>query len=515
MNEGLRSIPDKIGPYKIEALLERGGMSILYLGIHPVTRDPTTIKVLSPKYVSQPEAVSRFIKEAEIIALADHPNIVRLYGHGEWEGGLYIAMEFIQGVSLRNYLLQTPLSLRRALEIIIDIAYALCHLHTHGVIHRDLKPENILVTDNGAIKVIDFGIAQLLQEPATQQAATQQGLIGTPIYMSPEQCDRPAAVGYPSDIYSLGIIAYELILSKLSFGQIHLALMPKGLQKVLAKALQPNPFDRYRDIVDFITDISAYLHSGALEKDHLAGERISELYEQLIQTYRVLLPPPPLWPQLECGIVIHKIGQLAAGFYEFFHTHDGGMAFFAGTSSAQGAKGILYTSIFRGIVKALHHSHRGRPQDLITAINQVLATDQINALFACAYLILYPSQQLCYYTSYGYGTLLYLQHSKKHFQVIPPPHNFLLGTQDNLTCNIVTQPWEAGDTLVWWGQPPSLEGPPPVLSSWRRDWWIEPFLEHPHTSMQKELESAYRRAKAQDSELWVHQPLNLIGIYHL
>ena len=194
--------PEKIGPYKIETILEKGGMSILYLAIHPETNEPTTIKVLSPKFASHPEIVHRFLQEAEIIALADHPNIVKLYGYGEWEGGLYIAMEFIQGISLRQYILQTPISLRRALEFIIDISYALCHLHTHGIIHRDLKPENILVTDQGVVKVIDFGIAQLLAE--TSSGISHQRVIGTPIYMSPEQRENPENVSFPTDIYFIG-----------------------------------------------------------------------------------------------------------------------------------------------------------------------------------------------------------------------------------------------------------------------------------------------------------------------
>jgi serine/threonine protein kinase len=196
-------VPKSIGPYTIESLLEKGGMSLLYLATDPNTRDPITIKVLSPKFLSHPEAVKRFINEAEIIAMANHPNIVQLYGHGEWEHGLYIAMEFIQGISLRQYILQTPVSLTRALDVIIDIAYALCHLHAHGVIHRDLKPENILVTDAGGIKVIDFGIAQLLTKTdITMPGEGRQQLIGTPIYMSPEQKENPEAVSFPSDIYS-------------------------------------------------------------------------------------------------------------------------------------------------------------------------------------------------------------------------------------------------------------------------------------------------------------------------
>ena len=174
-------------------------------------------------------------------------------------GDLYIAMEFIQGISLRQYILQTPVSLKKALEIILDIAYALCHLHAHGVIHRDLKPENIIISDSGIVKVIDFGIAQILSEKKDDIGDFKQRTIGTPIYMSPEQKEYPEGVSYPTDIYSLGIIAYELILGKLSHGLIHLSLMPKGLQKIFNKMLQSKPEERYHDIVDLISDLSAYI----------------------------------------------------------------------------------------------------------------------------------------------------------------------------------------------------------------------------------------------------------------
>ena len=99
--------------------------------------------------------------EAEVIALTDDPNIVKIYGHGSWEGGLYIAMEFVQGISLRQYILQNPISLKKAIELVIDIAYTLCHLHTRGIIHRDIKPANIMIRRDGIVKVLDFGLAKL------------------------------------------------------------------------------------------------------------------------------------------------------------------------------------------------------------------------------------------------------------------------------------------------------------------------------------------------------------------
>jgi eukaryotic-like serine/threonine-protein kinase len=256
-------IPEKIGPYKIETLLNKGGMSWLYLGIDPQTKHPLAIKTLSPAHLKDPASVERFLKESHIIALTNHPNIVKLYGEGRWEDGLYIAMEWIRGISLRQFLMQQSLSLKRSLDIVLQVSYALRHLHSHNVIHRDLKPENILITEDGEIKVIDFGIAQLGLEKPVQPLFNQQGILGTPNYMSPEQKEDPSHVTFASDIYSLGIIAYELILGKLSYGVINISLLPKELRKIITKALAVSIEERYQNITDFIVDISRYLKSGS------------------------------------------------------------------------------------------------------------------------------------------------------------------------------------------------------------------------------------------------------------
>ena len=195
-----------------------------------------------------------------MIALSNHPNIVKLYGQGEWEKGLYIAMELIRGVSLRQFIMQHSLSMRRALEIILQVAYALMHLHSHGVIHRDLKPENILITEEGEIKVIDFGIAALhskVQAETEKKVADLSRFLGTPNYMSPEQKQDPSSVTFAADIYSLGIILYELITGKLSYGTINLTSLPKGLKRIATKALAISVKERYQNISDFIHDISA------------------------------------------------------------------------------------------------------------------------------------------------------------------------------------------------------------------------------------------------------------------
>jgi len=504
----IKTNSDYIGPYKIESLLEKGGMSYLYLGTHPETKEPTTIKVLSPKYVKHPEIVRRFLNEAEIIAMADHPNIIKLYGHGEWEGGLYIAMEFVQGISLRQYILQTPMSLKKALEMIIDISYALCHLHTHGVIHRDLKPENILVSDSGVLKVIDFGIAQLLTESG--ENLKNKGFIGTPIYMSPEQRDDPESVGYPSDIYSLGIISYELILGKLSLGQLHLSLVPKGLQKILAKALQPKQEDRYQDIVDFITDISAYLHSTAVEKEKVAGDHLSELSENLKEAYKGLYPPPPIWQGIECGYIIHKVGNRAGGFFDFLTLADGTKILLAGEAVAAGVKGILYSAVMRGIARGLKSYENLSREAFLKEYQRLLCADHMDSLFAIALVTFNPKTQSVGYLSCGYGDLLVLRRDAREF-IVYEPNYALIGIDPIPQPEFIEIPWETGDSVVFLAYTLDMDKPHQTPEFVTNDWWVQPYLDMSVVSMQKNIENSYRRAKAQGLEFLKQHALNVVG----
>ena len=372
-----------VGPYRIENLLDKGGMSLLYIGSHTDISVPIAIKVLSPKYLSHPEMTAHFLKEAEIIALADHPNIVKLFGYGEWEGGLYIAMEYIQGASLRQYILQTPLSLKKSIEMILEIAYALCHLHTHGVIHRDLKPENILVTQTGQTKLIDFGIAQLIDPMAIQKVrddSSKGRLGGTPVYMSPEQRENPENVSYPSDIYSLGIISYELILGKLSHGQVQLSLVPKGLQKILAKMLQPALNNRYQDIVDFISDLTSYLHSSEFEREkkmedqpHSWWEITQKLQETLSSGEASIIPE-------NLGIAIHR----PWGNHSLFINAKEDFVLLA-ESSAHGIEALLHLMNFKGAFDALFDLNLPW-EKLATSLNTILCKSPHNYPLSLALL---------------------------------------------------------------------------------------------------------------------------------
>jgi len=447
-NFDVKSIPKKIGPYTVESLLDKGGMSILYLGTHPETKMPTAIKVLSPRYMSHPEITKRFLDEAEIISLADHPNIVKLYGHGEWDQGLYIAMEFIEGISLRQYLLRNPLSLKHALDIIIDISYALYHLHTHGVIHRDLKPENILITDSGVIKLIDFGIAQLLNQPDDEDDdAAKKQFAGTPIYMSPEQRDNPESVSYPSDIYSLGIVAYELILGKLSHGRIHISLIPRGMQRILSKALQPLPSSRYEDIIDFITDISAYMKSEIFINESLPTDQLSEMNTSIKLAEKNLLPSSaPHWTGAAVGFAQSKGFMISGIYYDFFLHPNDCYSILCLEPINKGAEGIMYCAVARGMAKSLV-AQETPVQEIIPKLNFLLSSDAAHQGFYFSFVYFHPQSNIIHYLCTEVCPLWY-NPFKQNSLVQLPVNAPLLGTWQKAVFNIQAHPWNSGDNLI-------------------------------------------------------------------
>lgn len=489
------SLPDKIGPYKVEALLEKGGMSVLYLAIHPETKEPITIKVLVQEFLSNPEMVQRFLREAAIIALADHPNIVKLYGQGEWSNGLYIAMEFIQGTSLRQYLQRNLISLKHALELVMEISMALCHLHAHGIIHRDLKPENILVTEDGGVKVIDFGIAQVLTDNQ-RDPHSKRRLIGTPIYMSPEQKNDPESTSYPSDIYSLGIITYELVLGKLSHGLIHLSIMPKGLQKILAKALQQNPEERYQDVVDFMTDISIYLHSSALLKENRELDPLSELSESLRHAQYSLVPQAsPSWPNLDIGLATYKSLGVSSLYYDFFTFPNDKYGILIAEPSEK-ISGIVYSSVLRGMVRAFCQSIQ-RPKELASALNSLLIKDPMNQQFFLSYLLLAPQENKFYFISCKCGHL-WLQ-TQGTFDLVPIlSDNSELGSDPKANFIEVEHTWHWEETILFYAYLPSLRNKKPLLSKEELQINLQESL---YISAQQRAEASLRRAKVNLSRI--------------
>lgn len=447
-------IPQKIGPYKIDTLLHKGSMSMLFLGTHPSTKEVLAIKILSPSLQTNEPLVAQFLEEAKMIHLADHPNIVKLYGQGEWEKGLYIAMEFIRGVSLRQFIEGGSLSLKRSLDIILQVAYALLHLHTHGIIHRDLKPENILMTEKGQVKVIDFGIARLVESKQTPIRSIG-GIIGTPNYMSPEQKKNPESASFTSDIYSLGVIAYELIMGRLSFGNIQLDLLPKPLKEIIQKALAEDPKNRYQDIVDFITAISAYLKKAPLAEDKMGRQDLKEVWDSLGQQHNQLLPQSvPNWPEVEIGLAKPTGVYLFGTYYDFFRLSDGSLAIILAESKEGTISHFASITTLRGIVRALIQRYTQPNEQLgfVTShfaykLNQVFANEPHMQSQAITILHLSPFLNEFSFVSSGFESIWHLSSQSRKARILKN-ESPMLGSMPGSDFYATNDRWNDGDIIL-------------------------------------------------------------------
>jgi serine/threonine protein kinase len=264
-----------LGKVNVELLLARGGMAEVYLGKHSTLQRAVVIKVINNQYADDPELLDRFQREARTIAFLRHPNIVQVYDFDSFEGHPYIIMEYVPGLSLSAYMRalhgqNQQMDLQEISRLLTALAGALQYAHERGVIHRDVKPGNILLTspsspveagkplpDDVQPVLTDFGLVRFLN--SSQQSAAGQ-IAGTPAYMSPEQA-RGDPVDPRSDIYSLGIVLYELLAGRIPFEADStmgvllkhmneppppIAGLPKGLQKIIDRVLAKQPAERFQ-----------------------------------------------------------------------------------------------------------------------------------------------------------------------------------------------------------------------------------------------------------------------------
>ncbi len=260
-----------IGQYSIEAPLGRGGMGVVYRGVHEHLGRPVAIKALAPELTQQPEFKDRFFSEAKTQARLQHPNIVGVYDLLEDGGEYFIVMELVTGEGLDDRLKALAgqrMDLQETVGIFSQVLSALDYAHSEGVIHRDIKPSNVMITAGGRVKLTDFGIALLIGD---KRLTASQSAIGTPTYMSPEQILRPRSVDHRTDLYSAAVVFYEMLAGRPPFDddteygikKLHVEALPPditelnpglppGVVLALTTALSKNPDERFASAGQFL-----------------------------------------------------------------------------------------------------------------------------------------------------------------------------------------------------------------------------------------------------------------------
>ena len=269
------------GKYKIHEEIGRGGMGIVYKAEDIKLKRTVALKFLPQELASYPEAKDRFLREAQAAAVLDHPNICTVYEAEEAEAIPYIAMAYIEGLSLREEIAKGPLEVRQAFDLAVQIAEGLEAAHQKGIVHRDIKSGNIMITEGGQAKIMDFGLAKVSGEvPLTKEART----IGTIAYMSPEQA-QGEDLDKRTDLWSFGVVLYEMLTGQMPFRGDRESIIlhsiveaepkplrqlksdvPAELQKIIDRALKKKREDRYASAAEIAVDLKRYLDSRRAEE---------------------------------------------------------------------------------------------------------------------------------------------------------------------------------------------------------------------------------------------------------
>lgn len=272
---------------EIMELIGHGGMGAVYKARQKSLGRLVALKILAPQHADNPDFADRFSREGKILAEVTHPNIVTVHDFGRAGDFYFLLMEFVDGVNLRQAMTAGRLASKQALAIVPPICEALQFAHDRGIVHRDIKPENLLLDKEGRIKIADFGIARMLRTDAEDEPSpaadgsstpetleafatgeeelTRDAVLGTPKYMAPEQRDQPAEVDHRADIYSLGVVLYEMLTGELPGA----ALLPPSrrveidvrLDEIVLRALDQNPMLRYGNATEFRNEVETVVRT--------------------------------------------------------------------------------------------------------------------------------------------------------------------------------------------------------------------------------------------------------------
>lgn len=280
----------QLGIYRIVAPLGEGGMAAVYKAYQPGMDRYVALKILPRHFASDPQFVARFKQEAQVLAKLQHPHILPVFDFGEAEGYTYIVMPFIESGTLIDLLKGQPLPLQKIRRIVSQLGDALDYAHSRGLVHRDVKPSNVLLDERGNCLLTDFGLAKIVE--GSMNLTTSGAVLGTPAYMSPEQGLGQTPDGR-SDIYSLGVILYEMATGRAPFKaetpmavvikHIHDPLpmpstinpkLPDSIERVILKAMSKESADRYATAAEMVKAIQAAIPEG-MEEATLSGDAVT------------------------------------------------------------------------------------------------------------------------------------------------------------------------------------------------------------------------------------------------
>jgi tetratricopeptide (TPR) repeat protein len=299
-----------VGPYRIVEQLGSGGMATVFKAYHAALDRYVAIKVLHPAFKEDPNFLARFQREARVVAKLEHLNIVPVHDFSDQGGQPYLVMRYVEGETLKARLARGPLSMADTLRVVHAVGAALAYAHGQGVLHRDIKPSNVMLTPKGDAFLTDFGLARIAQ--AGESTLSQDSMLGTPQYISPEQAMGDPNLDARTDVYSLGVVVYELLVGRVPYqadtpyAVVHdhiytplplprsiNAKLPEPLERFLLKALSKERADRYPSIEAMLQALTRAVEETDLESPGSVSTMVQAAAVPTLKAAQVIPPPAP------------------------------------------------------------------------------------------------------------------------------------------------------------------------------------------------------------------------------
>ncbi len=266
----------KLGGYTLETPLGSGGMGVVYRALQTSLSRPVALKVLPPELSSDPEFVERFHREALTLGALSHPRIVSVIDRGVENGMAFLAMELVEGESLRQRMARSSIPQKELVRLAIQVCEGLSYAHAKGVVHRDIKPENLLLDRDGSVKIADFGLARIVRGDSRESLRLTMSnvALGTPFYMAPEQMEGAAAVDARADLYSLGVVLYEALTGGLPIGRFE------------------TPREKFKDIDPRLDRLVLRLLEKSPDRRPSSADEVASALREVLETPVPSAPPP-------------------------------------------------------------------------------------------------------------------------------------------------------------------------------------------------------------------------------
>ena len=483
----------KIEPYKIDREIRRTSEFVLFLAIHSISKDPYYVKVFLREFQGSEAEFSLFRKKLlDCMELPDALFSQKVFEMGLWERLLYQVLEYFESIPLLEYIETNPLPLKASVEIIEKIAHALHAFHAVNLPFGAFCINNVVILEGDFIKLIEGGLAPWIGPPTFFFS----------YYLSPEFETSGRQFTEKGDIYSLGVVAYEIILSARSQGAFNLTLLPEKLQKIISRSLQNSSEDRYPNSRILLEDLHQYgAQDIGTEQEEPLPKQMNQFFETLKSFQLKIIPPLPHWKNAEIGVCTFQGLELTGVYYDFFEiAQDASYGIILGETSAKGVEGVFTMAFVKGLITPLARTIQN-PRDFIFKLNEYLVAENLEMPLNLVFIKLKPEKKQLQFISCGYAKLLYLPHNGHEIVQLTTP-NFALGITAEIEVHEVESDWHPGDLIFI--NTYGIEDTQAQLD--------DELVKNASKKSQELVDYIFQKSKKWMGKNWIYKSLTLMGV---